>query len=265
MVATPGGGRATAEVQLLLGAIEAAVVQKRRTWTVGVATRRMRRPQICRDPPPGQRGVLVGEAHPLGRRFHQLRGAGEAVDGELANFADFGVIRRADAQVELAQPVVVACPQVGLAGADGVPCGGTAIGVGVDPVGERPPLRVPGGLVAVGDPARRAGDLADVGATVGGVAEGPERLEGEGLVVEDCPSRRSCFGRGGRCHSAPVAEEAQVPYGATSRKRSSYSDRRLLGRSAKASATGVRGDAPGRCQWPEQSPTRLRDYPSCQH
>ena len=144
-----------------------------------------------------------------------MRGAGEAVDREPAHFADFGVIRRVDTQVELAQPVVVAGPQVGLPGADGMPGGGAAIGVGVNPLGERPPLGVPGGLVAVGDPGRRAGDFADVGATVGGVAEGPERLEGEGLVVENRPSRRCWFGRDGRCHGAPAAEEASNPYGAT--------------------------------------------------
>ena len=189
--------------------------QERRPGTVRVAAGGMSRPEICRDPPPGQRGVLVGESHRLGRGVHQLRGAGEAVDGELAHFADFGVIRRVDAQVELAQPVVVAGPQVGLPGADGVPFGGAAIGVGVNPFGERPPLGVPGGLVAVGDPARRAGDFADVGAAVWGVAEGPERLEGEGLVVENRPSGRCWFGRDGRCHGAPVAEEASSPYGAT--------------------------------------------------
>ncbi len=78
-------------------------------------------------------------------------------------------------EVELAQPVVVAGPQVGLAGADGVPFGGAAIGVGANPFGERPPLGVPGGQVAVRDPGRRAGDFAQVSATVWGVAEGPVR------------------------------------------------------------------------------------------
>jgi hypothetical protein len=104
----------------------------------------MSRPQICRDPPPGQRGVLVREAHRLGRRVHQLRSPGEAADRELAHFADERVIGWASAQVELAHPVVVARPPVGLPGADGVPCGGAAIGVGVDPIAERPPLWVPG-------------------------------------------------------------------------------------------------------------------------
>src|SRR5450755_2403332 len=61
-------------------------------------------------------------------------------------------------------------PQVGLPGADAMTGGGAAIGVGADPFGERPPLGVPGGLVAVGDPARCAGYLADVGTAVRGVA-----------------------------------------------------------------------------------------------
>ena len=240
VVATSGGGRAAAEVQLLLGAVEAAVVQERGPGAVGIAAGGMRRPQIGRDPPPGQRGVLVGEPHLLRRGVHQLRSVGEAVDGEPSHFADFGVIRRVNPQVELAHTVVVARPQVGLPGADRVPFGGAAIGVGVNPFGERPPLGVPGSQVAVGDPARRAGHFADVGAAVWGVAESPERLEGEGLVVEDGSSGRCWFGRNGRCHSAPVAEEASSPYGATRPKAVvPFGTRRLV---AASSAAPGRGD-----------------------
>jgi hypothetical protein len=65
-----------------------------------------------------------------------------------------------------------------------VPVGGASIGVGLDSFGKRPPFGVPGSLVAVGDPACRASDLADVGSTVWGVTKGPERFEREGLVFE---------------------------------------------------------------------------------
>lgn len=43
---------------------------------------------------------------------------------QLAYFADTRVIGRVDAQVKLAQPVVVACSQVGLPGANGMTRGG---------------------------------------------------------------------------------------------------------------------------------------------
>ena len=52
VVATSGGGRAAAEVQLLLGAVEAAVEQECRPGTVWVTAGGMRRSQIGWDPPP---------------------------------------------------------------------------------------------------------------------------------------------------------------------------------------------------------------------
>jgi hypothetical protein len=48
------------------------------------------------------------------------------------------------------------------------------------------------------------------------------------------------------------------------RKRSSCPNHASRGSICQASATKVRSNAPGGCQWSKQSPTRLRDYPSCQ-
>jgi len=73
--------------------------------------------EICWNPPAGQRGVLVGKLH-LRRRGIISCAAEAKLSTEAVYFANFGVIRRIDAQVERAEPVVVARSQVGLAGAD---------------------------------------------------------------------------------------------------------------------------------------------------
>ena len=108
-VATSDCGRAVGEEQLLLGAVEAAVDQEPWPRTVGITAGGMSSAEFCWDPPPGQGGVLVGVSHRLGRAAHQLGSVSKAVDGELAYFVHLGVIHRVDAEVELAQSVVVAC------------------------------------------------------------------------------------------------------------------------------------------------------------
>jgi hypothetical protein len=102
----------------------------------------------------------------------------------------------------------------------------------------------------------------------GAVHTDRQHSQGQGA---ECPppsihGRRDGYRRVVECERHGVArpaEEASSLHGATDRMWSSCPNQASLGSICQARATEVRGNAPEGADCLGQSPTRLRDYPSC--
>jgi hypothetical protein len=133
----------------------------------------------------GQRGALVGDAHGAGRGVEQRNGVGEGLPGGLGQPRGLLVVGGVVAAVEVGDPVVVRGAQQRFASADPVPGRQGVAPDALDACGGRGPLGRPGRFVTLGDPSAGDQDFAQVGAGVGDVPRGAQRLERERLVVEE--------------------------------------------------------------------------------
>ena len=175
VVSPPQRGGGDDEVRLLPGGVVSAVVDDGRARRAGVVDEE----QVGR-----QGGVLIGDGHVLDRGVEQSGRRGEGValaGGQQRHLRVSGGLLEQEGR---GRAVVVRCPQQDFPGADAVPGREGLLADFRQPLRGGLPRLVPAGLVTLPDTARRGENLAEVGPAVGGEPGGAQRLEGEGLVVE---------------------------------------------------------------------------------
>ena len=110
---------------------------------------------------------------------------GEGVADPRAQQPDLGIVSGMVAEVEPGGPVVVAGAQQTLARADAVAGAQRLHAGGVQPLRGLLPAPMPRGLIPVGDLPCGDDHFTEVRAAIGRVAGDPQRLEREGLIIEE--------------------------------------------------------------------------------